>query len=88
MPKDNFSEENIEQTMDKVSVSKVTGSPKSISTEQTIQPRKKAIKRLVSPAKDTAYIGKDRPKKNSSKAVSSISANDESTLVNGEAKIG
>ncbi|XP_030452994.2 probable polyribonucleotide nucleotidyltransferase 1, chloroplastic [Syzygium oleosum] len=79
MPKDNFSEENIEQTRDKVSVSKVTGSPKSISTEQTIQPRKKAIKRLVSPAKDKAYIGKDRPKMSSSKAVSSISANDEST---------
>lgn len=79
---------DIEQTKDEVSVAKVTGSTRSISTEQTIQPRKKAIKRLVSPAKDKAYISKERQKKNSSKAVSSISANDESTLVNDEAKIG
>ncbi|XP_030517731.1 probable polyribonucleotide nucleotidyltransferase 1, chloroplastic isoform X1 [Rhodamnia argentea] len=86
--KDNFSEESIEQTEDKVSLAKVTGSPKSISTDQTIQPRKKAIKRLVSPPKDKAYISKERPKKSSSKAVSSIPANNESTLVNGEAKIG
>lgn len=65
-----------------------TISPRSSSPEQTMQPQKKVIKKTVSPAKDRPYVNKDRAKKSGTKAVSSISTKDGTTLVNGEAKIG
>lgn len=71
-----------EQPEDRSSTVKHTSSIGSQSVEDNL-PVEKVVKRLVSSAK----VG-DRPKKRSSKAVSSISDKNESNLVNGEAKVG
>lgn len=79
------SEENIEQPEDKI---KARGSHKSDLVENTLLPQKKFIRRLVSPGKDGSHANKEKAKKSSNKAVSSISSKDKSSLVNGEANIG
>ncbi|KAH7522759.1 hypothetical protein FEM48_Zijuj07G0172500 [Ziziphus jujuba var. spinosa] len=84
-PKKILSEENIEQPEDKT---KATRSTKSNLAESTLLPQKKFIRRLVSTGKDGPQTSKDKAKKSSSKAVSSVSSKDKSSLVNGEANIG
>ncbi|XP_048333222.2 polyribonucleotide nucleotidyltransferase 1, chloroplastic isoform X2 [Ziziphus jujuba] len=84
-PKKILSEENIEQPEDKT---KATRSTKSNLAESTLLPQKKFIRRLVSTGKDGPQTSKDKTKKSSSKAVSSVSSKDKSSLVNGEANIG
>ncbi|XP_040372153.1 probable polyribonucleotide nucleotidyltransferase 1, chloroplastic isoform X2 [Rosa chinensis] len=74
------------QTSDKNKV-KGTSSPKNNSSESTLLPQKKFIRRSVSPAKDRQNINNDATKKSSSRVVSS-SSKDENTLVNGGANIG
>lgn len=90
VPKDGSSEEKTHQPKAKVGAPKLMGSPKSNSAEDTLPPQKKVkvFKRPASPAKDGPYTNKDRTKKSSSKAVSSLSSKDGSSLVDGEAKIG
>ncbi|KAM5550420.1 putative polyribonucleotide nucleotidyltransferase 1, chloroplastic [Rosa sericea] len=68
------------QTSDKNKV-KGTSSPKNNSSESTLLPQKKFIRRSVSPAKDRQNINNDATKKSSS-------SKDENTLVNGGANIG
>ncbi|GAV82773.1 KH_1 domain-containing protein/S1 domain-containing protein/RNase_PH domain-containing protein/RNase_PH_C domain-containing protein [Cephalotus follicularis] len=86
-PNDGLAEEKMEQPNDKITASKAVGST-STSTDDTNLPQKKVYKRLANAAKDVSYTNKDRPKKSNSKAVSSLTGNDGSNLVNGEAKIG
>ncbi|KAL5837373.1 hypothetical protein ACOSQ3_014542 [Xanthoceras sorbifolium] len=88
-PKDGTAEEKIEQPKDKVGTPKLESSSRSYSPEDTLLPQKKVkvFKREVSPAEEGASINK-RTKKSGSKAVSSISSKDGSSLVDGEAKIG
>ncbi|XP_057506945.1 probable polyribonucleotide nucleotidyltransferase 1, chloroplastic isoform X2 [Actinidia eriantha] len=50
--------------------------------------KEKVVKRVVSSAKDDVASIKERQKKSRSKAVSNLSSEDKSTLVNGEAQIG
>lgn len=71
-----------EQPEDRSSTVKNTSSIGSQSVEDNLAVEK-VVKRLVSSAK----VG-ERPKKRSSKTVSSISDKNESNLVNGEAKVG
>ncbi|KAI9186074.1 hypothetical protein LWI28_013516 [Acer negundo] len=87
---DGAAEEKIEQPKDKVGTPKFESSPRSNSQEGTLLPQKKVkvFKRVASPAKEGPYINKERTKKSGSKAVSSISSKDRSSLVDGEAKIG
>lgn len=59
-------------------------SPISSLPEQIVQPRKNAIKRVVSTAKDQPYVSKEKAKKSSIKAVNSIPTKDGTSLVNGE----
>ncbi|TXG66415.1 hypothetical protein EZV62_007690 [Acer yangbiense] len=87
---DGAAEEKIEQPKDKVGTPKFESSPRSNSPEGTLLPQKKVkvFKRVASPAKEGPYINKERTKKSSSKAVSSISSKDRGSLVDGEATIG
>ncbi|KAK1583773.1 hypothetical protein Q3G72_026794 [Acer saccharum] len=86
---DGSAEEKIEQPKDKVGTPKFESSPRN-SPEGTLLPQKKVkvFKRVASPAKEGPYINKERTKKSGSKAVSSISSKDRSSLVDGEATIG
>ncbi|XP_062003960.1 probable polyribonucleotide nucleotidyltransferase 1, chloroplastic [Rosa rugosa] len=74
------------QTSDKNKV-KGTSSPKNNSSESTLLPQKKFIRRSVSPAKSRQNINNDATKKSSSRVAGS-SSKDENTLVNGGANIG
>nr|XP_011457629.1 PREDICTED: probable polyribonucleotide nucleotidyltransferase 1, chloroplastic [Fragaria vesca subsp. vesca] len=66
---------------------KGTSSPKNNSSENTLLPQKKFIRRAVNPARDRANINNDASKRSSSRVVGD-SRKDENTLVNGGANIG
>jgi polyribonucleotide nucleotidyltransferase len=87
-PKDSLAEKNIEQPKDKISTPKLASSTKSTAAEDAQFPQKKFIRRLVGAARDRSNTNKDTSKKSSSEEVSSLSSKDETSLVNGEAKIG
>ncbi|XP_043702950.1 polyribonucleotide nucleotidyltransferase 1, chloroplastic-like [Telopea speciosissima] len=81
--------EDIEQPQEKVTVSKLSSSPKkSSSSDESMLKPQKAIKRLVSPTRGGPYVNKSRPKKSSSKEVNSIAGNEGTSLVDGKAKVG
>ena len=86
MPKDGLGEVNAEQPNQTSSDPKHVSSDTSNSAEDDALPQK-IIKRLVSSGRDEPYANKGRPKKSIGKAVTSVSNKDESSLVNGEAKI-
>ena len=65
-----------------------TGSPRSNSAENILVPQKKFIRRLVSPGRDGSHTSKEKAKKSSSKAVRSVSFQDQTSLVNGEGNNG
>ncbi|XP_059462683.1 polyribonucleotide nucleotidyltransferase 1, chloroplastic [Corylus avellana] len=87
-PKDGLAEKNNEEPKDKSSTTKLASSTRSTAAEDAQLPQKKFIRRLVGAAKDRSTTIKDTSKKSSSKEVSSVSSKDETSLVNGEAKIG
>ncbi|KAL7225733.1 hypothetical protein ACSBR1_020986 [Camellia fascicularis] len=87
MHKDGLIGGKTEQYADKSSTVKHTGSLRSHSGEDNL-PKEKVVKRLDSSAKDGASTIKEMPKKSSSKAFGSVSSENKSTLVNGEAKVG
>ncbi|KAE8099760.1 hypothetical protein FH972_017714 [Carpinus fangiana] len=86
--KDGLAEKNNEEPKDKSSTTKLASSAKSTAAEDAQLPQKKFIRRLAGTAKDRSTTLKDTSKKSSSKEVSSVSSKDETSLVNGEAKIG
>ncbi|KAJ9693712.1 hypothetical protein PVL29_009593 [Vitis rotundifolia] len=86
MPKDGLGEVNVELSNDTSSNPKPVSSHTTNSAEGDALPQK-IIKRLVSSGRDEPDTNKERPKKSISKAVTSVSNKDESSLVNGEAKI-
>lgn len=85
VPKDGLVEG---QPDSKVSAPKLGSSHKSTPAEDTLLPQKKFIRRLVGSTRDEHNANKDTSKKSSSKAVSTDSSKDETSLVNGEANIG
>ncbi|GMP98252.1 hypothetical protein CsSME_00046210 [Camellia sinensis var. sinensis] len=87
MHKDGLIGGKTEQSADKSSTVKHTGSLRSHSQEDNL-PKEKVVKRLDSSAKDGASTIKETPKRSSSKAIGSVSSENKSTLVNGEAKVG
>lgn len=87
-PKVGLAEKNNEEPKDKSSTTKLASSTRSTAAEDAQLPQKKFIRRLVGAAKDRSTTIKDTAKKSSSKEVSSVSSKDETSLVNGEAKIG
>ncbi|KAJ0013713.1 hypothetical protein Pint_20707 [Pistacia integerrima] len=88
--KDGAAEEKIQHPKDTVGTQKAVSSSKGNTTEDTLlsQKKVKAIKRTGSPSKEVSPINKERTKKSTGKAVSSISKKDGSSLVDGEAKVG
>ncbi|XP_050370330.1 probable polyribonucleotide nucleotidyltransferase 1, chloroplastic [Argentina anserina] len=66
---------------------KATSSSNSNSSESTLLPQKKFIRRSINPAKDRPNISNDASKKSSSRVVGNSSKED-NTLVNGGANIG
>jgi polyribonucleotide nucleotidyltransferase len=82
-PKDGLAEKNNEEPKDKSSTTKLASSTKSTAAEDAQLPQKKFIRRLAGAAKDRSTTIKDTSKKSSS-----VSSKDETSLVNGEAKIG
>lgn len=87
-PMDGLAEKNNEEPNDKSSTTRLASSTKSSAAEDAQLPQKKFIRRLVGAAKDRSTTIKDTSKKSSSTEVSSVSSKDETSLVNGEAKIG
>lgn len=88
MASQKVTEEKNELSKDKTGAQKLVNFPKGTTVDDIPLPQKKVYKRLASSARDGPNINKDRPKKSSSKAVSTIASKDKSSLVNGEAKIG
>ncbi|KAJ0079325.1 hypothetical protein Patl1_23502 [Pistacia atlantica] len=88
--KDGAAEEKIQHPKDTVGTQKAVSSSKGYAAEDTLlsQRKVKAIKRTGSPSKEVSPINKERTKKSTGKAVSSISTKDGSSLVDGEAKVG
>ncbi|KAL2575726.1 hypothetical protein AAZV13_16G032900 [Glycine max] len=84
-PKDGLVEEKTEQSKDKSSTPNVTASSKRSSEDDSVLPSKKFVRRLVSSSQDKPFTNKDKRKKSSNKAVGSVSGEDESSLVSGEA---
>lgn len=83
-PKDVSSEEKIEPLMGgEFGSAKLESSPEDTSFPQK---KVKVFKRVASSTKEGPYVKKERTK--NGKTVSSISGKDESSLVDGEAKIG
>ncbi|XAR69502.1 Polyribonucleotide nucleotidyltransferase [Bertholletia excelsa] len=76
-----------EQSASRSITVKQTSSIKSQSVEES-QPKEKFLKRLVSNAKEGVSTLNDKTKMNNSEAVSNISSENKSGLVNGEAKVG
>ncbi|CAL5435579.1 unnamed protein product [Camellia sinensis] len=87
MHKDGLIGGKTEQSADKSSTVKHTGSLRSHSQQDNL-PKEKVVKRLDSSAKDGASTIKETPKRSSSKVIGSVSSENKSTLVNGEAKVG
>ncbi|XP_041023853.1 probable polyribonucleotide nucleotidyltransferase 1, chloroplastic isoform X1 [Juglans microcarpa x Juglans regia] len=85
VPKDGLAEG---QPDSKVGAPKLGSSHKSTPAEDTLHPQKKFIRRLVDSTRDEHNVNKDTSKKSSSKAISTVSSKDETSLVNGEANIG
>ncbi|KAL6988627.1 Purine nucleoside phosphorylase [Sarracenia purpurea var. burkii] len=85
LQKDGLAGGKAEESAEERSNVKRTSSLRSHSEEDN-QPNEKVVKRLVSPAKDGAST-QERPKKNSSKSVTSVYSESRTTLVNGEAKV-
>ncbi|KAJ4843701.1 Purine nucleoside phosphorylase [Turnera subulata] len=83
---DSLYEEETEASQDKPSGQKLVDSSERL--EETHHPQKRVYKRGAGSTKDVEEIKKGRPRKSRSKAVSSITSEDKSSLVNGEAKIG
>ena len=75
------------QSTDKSSIVERTSYLISHSVKDDLT-KEKVVKRVVSPAKDDGASIKERQKKSSTEAVSNLSSEDRSTLVNGEAQIG
>ncbi|GAB4858002.1 Purine nucleoside phosphorylase [Ancistrocladus abbreviatus] len=84
--KDESVVENVEQAKVENTMPKLV--TKSSSAEGDSTRPGKAVKRSVITPRDGPYGNKDRPKKGSNKAVSTLSSQTQSSLVNGEAKIG
>ncbi|KAF5937983.1 hypothetical protein HYC85_025489 [Camellia sinensis] len=80
MHKDGLIGGKTEQSADKSSTVKHTGSLRSHSQEDNL-PKEKVVKRLDSSAKDGASTIKETPKRSSSKAIGSVSSENKSTLI-------
>ncbi|WVZ05059.1 hypothetical protein V8G54_018405 [Vigna mungo] len=75
------SSKSSEKSKDNSSTSKITSSSKRSSEDDSVLPSKKFVRRLVNSSQDN----KEKTKKNSNKAVGSVSVKDESSLISGEA---
>ncbi|XP_027930453.1 probable polyribonucleotide nucleotidyltransferase 1, chloroplastic [Vigna unguiculata] len=74
-----------EKSKDNSSTPKITSSSKRSSEDDSVLPSKKFVRRLVNSSQDKPLTNKEKTKKSSNKAAGSVSVNDESTLVSGEA---
>lgn len=80
-------EEKTEQEA-KVGTKKARSSNKSSSSENTLLPQKKFIRKPVAPSEDRLDTNKEKVRKSGGKPVSSIARKDDISIVNKEANIG
>ncbi|KAF5725748.1 polyribonucleotide nucleotidyltransferase 1 chloroplastic isoform X1 [Tripterygium wilfordii] len=88
MPKDASAEEKVQHIKANFSSLKQIRTPKDNSGEGTLTPRKKAFKKIATPAKDLPDMSKDMTRNSSSRTTSGMTTKEGSELVNGEAKVG
>ncbi|EXB68042.1 Polyribonucleotide nucleotidyltransferase [Morus notabilis] len=81
-------EEKTEQAKAKVGTTKARSSNKSSSSENTLLPQKKFIRKPVAPGKGRLDTNKEKVRKSGGKPVSSIAGKDDISIVNKEANIG